>query len=154
MLLRQLYELKHYNLADGPLEWREALREGIKPLVADGSVEERYADCLIKNVEDHGPYIVLIPGVAMPHAVEGAVGTIREAISFMRVREPVHFGAEDDPDTTATVFFTLSDVDAQSHLQNMQRLAAVMSNEEVISRLSRIESPEELLEIDKLAQDE
>lgn len=90
----------------------------------------------------------------MPHAVEGAVGTIREAISFMRVREPVHFGAEDDPDTTATVFFTLSDVDAQSHLQNMQRLAAVMSNEEVISRLSRIESPEELLEIDKLAQDE
>ncbi len=29
-----------------------------------------------------------------------------------------------------------------------------MSNEEVISRLSRIESPEELLEIDKLAQDE
>ena len=139
---------------DGPLEWREALREGIKPLVADGSVEERYADCLIKNVEDHGPYIVLIPGVAMPHAVEGAVGTIREAISFMRVRKPVHFGAEDDPDTTATVFFTLSDVDAQSHLQNMQRLAAVMSNEEVISRLSRIESPEELLEIDKLAQDE
>lgn len=154
MLLHQLYELKHYNLVDGPLEWREALREGIKPLVADGSVEERYADCLIKNVEDHGPYIVLIPGVAMPHAVEGAVGTIREAISFMRVREPVHFGAEDDPDTTATVFFTLSDVDAQSHLQNMQRLAAVMSNEEVISRLSRIESPEELLEIDKLAQDE
>ena len=41
MLLRQLYELKHYNLVDGPLEWREALREGIKPLVADGSVEER-----------------------------------------------------------------------------------------------------------------
>ena len=31
MLLRQLYELKHYNLVDGPLEWREALREGDNP---------------------------------------------------------------------------------------------------------------------------
>ncbi|OFK24967.1 MULTISPECIES: PTS sugar transporter subunit IIA [Olsenella] len=154
MLLSQLYELKHFNLVDGPLEWRDALREGIKPLVADGSVESEYADCLIKNVEEHGPYIVLIPGVAMPHAVAGAVGTNKEAISFMRVKEPVHFGAEDDPDTTATVFFTLSDVDAESHLVNMQRLAAVMSNEEVIDRLSKIESPEELLEIDKLVGDE
>ena len=154
MLLRQLYELKHYNLVDGPLEWRAALREGIKPLVADGSVEEVYADCLIKNIEKHGPYIVLIPGVAMPHAVEGAVGTNREAISFMRVRQPVHFGVEDDPDTTARIFFTLSDVDADSHLKNMQRLAAVMSNEEVVERLSKVESPEELLEIDKLVGDE
>ena len=70
MLLRQLYELKHYNLVDGPLEWREALREGIKPLVADGSVEERYADCLIRNVEDHGPYIVLIQRGGHQQALE------------------------------------------------------------------------------------
>lgn len=154
MLLRQLYELKHYNLVDGPLEWRDALREGIKPLLADGSVEEAYAECLITNVEKHGPYIVLLPGVAMPHAVEGAVGTNREAISFMRVKEPVHFGAEDDPDTTATIFFTLSDVDADSHLQNMQRLAAVLSNEEVVEQLKKIERPEELLEIDAIVGDE
>ena len=154
MLLSQLYELRHYNLVDGPLTWRDALREGIKPLVADGSVEEVYADCLIRNVEKHGPYIVLIPGVAMPHAVEGAVGTNREAISFMRVKQPVHFGAKDDPDTTAQIYFTLSDVDAASHLTHMQHLAAVMSNEEVVEKLSKIESPEELLEIDKLVGDE
>jgi PTS system ascorbate-specific IIA component len=154
MLLRQLYELNRFNLVDGPLEWREALREGVKPLIADGSVEPEYADCLIQNVEKHGPYIVLLPGLAMPHAMEGAVGTNRSAISFMRVKEPVHFGAEDDPDTSAQVFFTLSDVDAESHLQNMQRLAVVMSNEEVIEKLKAIESPEELFEIDALAGDE
>lgn len=154
MLLRQLYELKHYNLVDGPLEWRDALKEGIKPLVADGSVDERYADCLIRNVEDHGPYIVLLPGVAMPHAVEDAVGTHREAISFMRVKEPVHFGVKDDEDTSAKIFFTLSDIDAKLHLQNMQRLATVISNEEVVKRLVNIEKPEDLLEIDKLVGDE
>ncbi len=85
MLLRQLVELKHYNFVDGPMEWKEALRKGIA-LLADGSVEPEYADCSIQNVEKHGPYIVLLPGVAMPHAVEGAVGTNREAISFMHVK--------------------------------------------------------------------
>lgn len=154
MLLRQLYELNHFNIVDNPMDWREALRKGIEPLLADKSVEPEYADCLIKNVEKHGPYIVLLPGVAMPHAVEGAVGANREAISLMVTKTPVYFGEEHDPDTTATVFFTLSDVDAQSHLQNIQRLAMVLSNPEVVERLARIQTAEELLEIDALVGDE
>ena len=68
MLLKEIYEKKRYILVDGPLEWRDALREGIKPLIADGSVEPEYGECLIKNIEQHGPYIVLLPGLAMPHA--------------------------------------------------------------------------------------
>lgn len=154
MLLRQLYEQRHYNLVDGPLEWREALREGIRPLVADECVSPEYGDCLIANVERHGPYIVLVPGLAMPHAMEGAVGTNRSAISFMRVREPVHFGDPTDEETSARVFFTLSDVDPESHLRNMRRLAAVMSNEDAVARLRDIEDPEELLKIDEIVGDE
>lgn len=154
MLLRQLYETGRYRLVDGPLEWREAVKEGAQPLIDDGSVEPVYVTCLIENIEKHGPYIVLIPGVAMPHAMEGATGAKKSAISFMRVKHPVHFAEEDNPDTDAQVFFTLSDVDPESHLQNMQRLAQVMSNEEVIERLKNLESPEELLEIDKLVGDE
>ena len=92
MLLRQLFELKHYNFVDESMSWQEALRKCIDPLLADGSVEPEYADCLIENVEKRGPYIVLLPGVAMPHAVEGAVGTNREAISFMHVKEPCRRG--------------------------------------------------------------
>ena len=154
MLLKEIYEKKRYILVDGPLEWRDALREGIKPLIADGSVEPEYGECLIKNIEQHGPYIVLLPGLAMPHAMEGAVGTNRSAIGFMRVKVPVHFGDPNDPETDAQVFFTLSDVDPESHLQNMQRLVQVMSNEDVVERLKKIESPEELQDVDKLVGDE
>lgn len=154
MLLRQLYELKHCNLVDGPLSWREALREGIKPLLADGTVDPVYGDCLIQNVEKHGPYIVLMPGVAMPHAMENAEGTNRDAISFMRVKEPVHFEDPANADTDATIFFTLSDTDPAEHLQSMQRLAQVLSNEEVVERLKNIESLDELLEIDKMVGDD
>ena len=36
----------------------------------------------------------------------------------------------------------------------MQRLVQVMSNEDVVERLKKIETPEELLDIDKLVGDE
>ena len=154
MLLKQLYEQGHCNLVDGPLEWKEALLEGIKPLIADGSVDPEYGDCLIEYVEKHGPYIVLMPGVAMPHAMENARGTNRDAISFMRVKEPVHFEDPANEDTDATIFFTLSDTDPDEHLKSMQRLAQVLSNEEVVERLKKIESTDELLEIDAMVGDE
>ena len=80
MLLKEIYEKKRYILADGPLEWRDALREGIKPLVADGSVEPEYGECLIHNVEQHGPYIVLLPGLAMT-AVPPTAGSSRMAVT-------------------------------------------------------------------------
>ncbi|MBF0899177.1 MAG: PTS sugar transporter subunit IIA, partial [Atopobium sp.] len=37
-----------------------------------------------------------------------------------------------------------------AHLKNMQMLVQVLMNEEVLERLKNIQSPEELLEIDKL----
>lgn len=154
MLLKELYELGHCNMIKGPISWRGALKKCIEPLVKDNSVDPAYANCLIENVEKYGPYIVLIPGVAMPHALEGANGANREAISFMRVSEPVHFENPAKPDTDAQIFFTLSDVDSRSHLTNIQRLVAVMSDEEVIERLKNMQSLKELLEIDKIVKDE
>ena len=38
MLLRQLFELKHYNFVDEPMSWQAALRKCLDPLLADGSV--------------------------------------------------------------------------------------------------------------------
>lgn len=154
MLLRQLYEERHCNLVDGPLTWQEAMHECIKPLVADGSVTQEYAECLVENIEKHGPYIVLVPGLAMPHALANARGTLRSAISFMRVKEPVHFGDPDEPETDAQVFFTLSDVDPDEHLKQMQKLMVVMTNDDAMERLKNMESLEELLEIDALVADD
>jgi PTS system ascorbate-specific IIA component len=48
----------------------------------------------------------------------------------------------------------LSDVDADSHLQNMQQLAAVLSNPEVVERLKDAQTPEDLIEIDAMVDGE
>lgn len=144
MLLRDLYQSGRVRLIEGPIDWRTALRESVVPLVADGSVEPCYADELVANVERYGPYIVLVPGLAMPHAGEGACGVHRSAVSFMRVDRPVRF----DEGHEAQVFFTFADLDAQAHLANMRRLYEVISRPEAVDMLAAVERPEDLLRVD------
>lgn len=152
MLLKEIYEKGHYAFTEGPFTWQEAVRECCRPLEADGTVDAVYADEIIACLEKHGPYIVLLPGVAMPHSTENAHGCNATAIGFMRCANPVHF-EEGNPEKDATIFFTLCDTDPDAHLANMQRLYAVLSNEEAIERLKNATSPEELLEIDAIVND-
>ena len=63
---------------------------------ADGTAEEGYADEVIRCIEQYGPYIVLIPGVAMPHSQENGPLVHGTGVSFMRLKEPVCFDPEDE----------------------------------------------------------
>lgn len=153
MLLKEIYEKKHYAFTEGPMEWRDAMRACCKPLEADGTVDTVYSDEIIACVEKHGPYIVLMPGVAMPHSTENAQGCNATAIGFMHCSEPVQFDG-DDPDKYAQVFFTLCDTNPEEHFANMQRLYAVLTDEAVVERLKNCSSPEELLEIDAMVDED
>ncbi|MDD3404207.1 MAG: PTS sugar transporter subunit IIA, partial [Hespellia sp.] len=49
-------------------DWKEAIRLVAQPLLENGCIEERYIDAMIRNVIENGPYIIIMPGLAMPHA--------------------------------------------------------------------------------------
>ena len=149
MLLRDIYDQKHYAFHESAKDWRDAIRLGCEPLEADGTVELNFKNALIESVEKHGPYIVLIPGVAMPHTTENAEGANGTAICFMRLKEPVAF-EEGNPDKDAQIFFTLVSTNPDEHMENMQRLYTILTNEEVVEKLKNSTSGEELLEIDAL----
>ena len=51
----------------------EAVRESGRLLCSQGFAEERYIDAMIQNVKENGTYIVIAPGIAMPHASLNAV---------------------------------------------------------------------------------
>ena len=149
MLLRDIYEQNHYAFVKTPLTWDESSRECCKPLEADGTVNSEYADDIIECVKKFGPYIVIVPNVAMPHSTARIGSNGKTAIGFMHSDVPVNFEDGDDEKQVKT-FFTLSATDQDAHLKNMQMLVQVLMNEEVLERLKNIQSPEELLEIDKL----
>ena len=149
MLLRDIYEQNHYAFVKTSMTWEESIRECCKPLEADGTVNPEYADDIIECVNKFGPYIVIVPNVAMPHSTARIGSNGKTAIGFMHSDVPVNFEDGDDEKQVKT-FFTLSATDQDAHLKNMQMLVQVLMNEEVLERLKNIQSPEELLEIDKL----
>ena len=153
MLLKEIYEKGHYAFTEGPMSWQDSIRACCVPLEKDGTVEPAYAEEIIACVEKHGPYIVLIPGVAMPHSTENATGCNSTAIGFMRCANPVHFN-ESDPEKDARIFFTLCSTNQEEHFANMQRLYAVLTTDEVVARLIDATSPEDLLAIDELVDED
>lgn len=148
MILRELVEANHVLFLDGVDTWEDSIRASCRTLVADGTVTEGYADEIIQCVNTHGPYIVLIPGFAMPHSMQGSQGAKRTGLGFMKLARPVSFDPS-DPEKDASVFFTLAAVDQAAHLENMQKLFQMLSNEELCAELLNVSSPADLLRLDE-----
>lgn len=145
-MLRQFVEEKHYKFAKEAKDWKEAIRMSCKSLEADGTIESNYKEEIIACVEKYGPYIVIMPDIAMPHSQEGARGVHKTSIGFMKLEKPVSF-ENGDPEKDAQLFFTLASCNPEQHLANMSKLAEILSNEEVVEALKKAESPKDLLEI-------
>lgn len=146
MLLREIVEKKHCNFIESAKDWEDSIRQCCKPLEADGTVEGGYAQEIIDCVKKHGPYIVITPGFALPHSMENSASAHGTAISFMKTETPVSFD-DNDPDKSATVFFTLASVDSEQHLKNMRQLFSMLTNEELCADLQHVHSAKDLLEL-------
>ncbi len=145
-MLKEFVESKHCKFAESAKDWKDAIRMSCESLEADGTVEANYKEDIIKCVEKYGPYIVIIPGVAMPHSQENALGVHKTAIGFMKLDKPVSFDPE-DPEKDASLFFTLASCNPEQHLNNMSRLAEMLSNEDLIEDLKKANGPEDLLKL-------
>lgn len=49
-------------------DWEDAIRKGGDLLEKNDSIEHRYVDGMVETMKEIGPYIVIAPGIAMPHA--------------------------------------------------------------------------------------
>lgn len=145
-MLREFVESKHYKFAEQAADWKDAVRMSCESLEADNTVEANYKEDIIACVEKYGPYIVIMPDVAMPHSQECAKGVHKTAIGFMKLNQPVSF-EPGDPEKDARLFFTLASCDPDQHLNNMTKLSELLMNEDVMVALLAAKSPEDLLRI-------
>ncbi len=148
MLIKELVDKGHVCFQQHFDTWEAAIEASCQPLISDHSIDKEYVDAIIECVKKYGPYIVLAPNIAMPHSQEGAVGVNDTAISFMKVEDPVHF-EEGNPEKDAKLFFVLASVDHNIHLKNMEKLALLLLNEELVEELLEAKTVEDLLRIDQ-----
>lgn len=131
---------------DSVSTWQDAVGLAAQPLLAHGYIEESYIQAMIASINETGPYIVLAPKVAVPHASPDA-GVHQLGISLLQVKEPVDFSEDNDDDKRVQLIFVLAAVDSTAHLRALQELALILDDEEAIDSLIAASDPREILAI-------
>lgn len=126
-------------------DWKEAVTIAGKLLVENGRAKEMYIDAMIRTVEELGPYSVIAPGVAIPHA-RPEDGAVKPGFSIVVLKEPVYFGSPNDP-VHVVIGFTA--VDKTSHIGALQTLAVLLSSEEFIESIKRVRSKDDVKRVIK-----
>jgi mannitol/fructose-specific phosphotransferase system IIA component (Ntr-type) len=124
----------------------DAIRQAGKLLQNENYVEESYIQAMIDSCNKYGSYIVLLPGLAMPHA-SCENGVLKMGISILRLKEPVVFGnTENDP---VKLVIAVATPDNKSHLQLLSKLSQTLFDPEKLNKLNVLNKEEiiNLLEV-------
>ena len=149
-ILQKIVERGHYMFVDHVDSWQEGVRLSTESLVKTGYVSENYYQQIVDCIEKYGPYVVFDHLIAMPHSQEGAEGAFKTGVGFLRVKEDVDFGKDEDGEQKiARLFFTLAAKDPDEHLDNMNQLMNIFCNEDLLDALMAANTPEDILQAEK-----
>jgi mannitol/fructose-specific phosphotransferase system IIA component (Ntr-type) len=144
MNLRDLLRPQLVDVSVKAKDWEDAVRKAGSLLVADDAIEARFIDAMIQVAKDLGPYIVVAPGIALPHA-RPEDGVKKGSIGIMTLDPPIPFGNErNDP---VFLVVTLAAVDNEQHVTGLAQMAAVLGDEELVERIRATKDKDEILEI-------
>lgn len=122
----------------------EAIREAGNALCRAGACSPQYVQAMVDSYRELGPYFVIAPGLALPHA-RPEQGAIMAQISLIRLCEPLAFGhTENDP---VQVVLGLSATSSDAHIHLIQHIVTVLSDEHNLHILMHSHDPEQLYQL-------
>ena len=125
-------------------DWEDAIRKGGELLEKDGSIEHKYVDGMVDTMKSIGPYIVIAPGIAMPHARPDC-GVKKIGMSLMTLNNPINFGnKENDP---VTLVVCLCAIDHTTHLKAMSELVQLLGDEAKIKKIKTAKNVDDILSL-------
>lgn len=124
--------------------WQEAVISSCMLLVKNHYVEQKYIQAVLKSVDELGPYIVIYPGFALPHAnMEDSIW--HTGVSFTRLLKPIYFPKRKDDPVNSLIAFCSDD--SRSHIKILQKLAMIFRNEDLIDVLQKSRDKEVILNL-------
>jgi len=140
-MLRYFYENDLVNYVETTInDWRVAIEESSRHLLEKRIIDHVYVEEMIRNVEQHGAYILIAPHVAMPHAMQSGSHVFDTTISFTKMNAPVPF---EEGTKSASLFFTLAAKEPKQHLENIQSLSELLMQDGLIEELLATETIED-----------
>lgn len=119
-----------------------AIQYGGNLLEADGLITQAYTQAMLDRYHKQGPYFVIAPGIAFPHArpEEGAMKTGFSLVTFKR---PIVFShPSNDP---VHLMLCLSATDSQKHLGALMQLAELLQSEALKQKWFQARDKEDIL---------
>ncbi|WP_427109881.1 PTS sugar transporter subunit IIA [Lysinibacillus xylanilyticus] len=120
-MLTELLTKDTIQLANFVNTWQEAIHLAASPLLKHNKIEARYIEAMIQSIEKHGPYVVITPKVAIPHA-RHTEGVNELSMSLLSLQKPVLFG----PEKPVFLIIVLAAPDSASHLQALVDLTKIL----------------------------
>lgn len=126
---------------DNPIE---AIKLSGNLLVKSGYATEAYVDAMIQGYEDIGPYIVIAPGIAIPHS-RPENGALKKGFSLLRLKRPIEFGhKKNDP---VQLICAISGVGSTGHIEMLQEIAKILGDKEKLNKILIAESFDDISKI-------
>ncbi|AXF66050.1 PTS mannitol transporter subunit IIA [Leclercia sp. J807] len=130
---------ENIQIVDSVSDWKQAIRLSAQPLLAKETITEEYIEAIFNSHQELGPYYVLAPGLAMPHA-RPEQGAIKNGLSLLHIKQGVSFNAEEnDPIYVVIMLCALS---GDEHINMITALAEIFSDDERLSALLKASTME------------
>ncbi len=124
----------------------EAVRRSGELLYQNDLIEPSYIDAMVDNVHENGTYIVIAPGIAMPHA-RPEYGAKDIGFSIVTLKEPIRFGHRTNDPVKIVIGFCA--IDHETHLTALSELVGVLNQEEKLEAILQATTPQQLMKIFK-----
>ncbi|MEG0100296.1 MAG: PTS sugar transporter subunit IIA [Citrobacter sp.] len=113
--------------------WQEAVQLACLPLEEQGAITNRYTQAIIRETEQHGPWYILSPEFALPHArpEEGVIGS-KTHLSLLCLKQAVQFPGHPD----VRLIIVLAAADSTQHIEMIQQLVCWLDEAERLHQLS------------------
>ncbi|WP_342269232.1 PTS sugar transporter subunit IIA [Spiroplasma endosymbiont of Aspidapion aeneum] len=123
-------------------DWQDAINKCFEKLLKNNVVNNAYISEIISSTIKLGPYYIICPNVAMPHA-NPKFGSFGNAFSLITLDEPVFF--DDKPINILIGFSAKND---KNHLEiALPQICAVFENTNIVNQICKANNKKEIINI-------
>ena len=141
--MEKLLQEKNCYLRDRGQDWKEAVHIACEPLIEQNYCTTAYEAAIYEITERLGPYYVLCENLALIHASnQSGVNDTQMAVTVLK--EPVKF----KPDGyDVRVLVTLVAKDSESHMEGIQAVSNIFSDEKKVQEILDVTCPKEIFDL-------
>ena len=124
--------------------WEDAVDKAGTLMFDTGLIEPTYIEAMKETIRTLGPYCVIAPGIAMPHA-RPEDGVIKGGFSLLTLETPIEFGNEANDPVDIVIGFAAKN--KTKHIMALKDIADSFGDQDFIKEIRKSYSKEQIIQV-------